>query len=324
MVFDYFSCIGISYKKSNTQTRSKFGLTPDEIQEIYRNTNLKHILIVSTCNRTEIYSFDNDEDALIQLLQKDSPIEFREQMYSLRGRKGFEHFIRVYSGMDSQLVGDYEISSQIKKFIQFSHEEGKMGGHFHKMINFGQSIGKGIRTKSGLNDKQLSLSKLVYHFLFKKVDKIHQKKVLLIGMGGINQSILELILPLQPRITNRTNETSLKLSKKWGVPHLPFQNLEEGIRDSDIIILSTNSKEYLINDVVGEKIIIDLSIPQGVNPRLRERDTIRLIDVDELSNEVLLQSKIQLDTAESILQKRLDKYEAQLREGIEFIKKYLS
>lgn len=331
MVFELFSVIGISYKKSNVQTRSKFGLTPKQIQEIYQNTDLKHIFILSTCNRTEIYSFDNNESDLIQLLCKDEETLFRKECYHIKGREGFEHYIKVISGMDSQLLGDYEVSGQIKDSLTLAHTHNKLGGYFHKMTNFGQSIGKDIRNKTKLSKGSVSVSKAASDWIRENVKGVRNKSILIIGAGKIGTStmkhILEEVKPSQITLINRTEEVTDKWVEEYKISKGHYDKLQQGIENSEIIIVATNSPEYIINDVKGEKTLLDLSIPQNINPKLKQQEFIKLIDVDELSSvkdKTLKMRMEELPKAQSIINERMKRYEERVNQGLEFLQKYVN
>lgn len=329
MIFELFSVIGISYKKSNVETRSKFGLTPREIEKIYQNSDLKHFLIISTCNRTEIYSFDNREDDLIKLLCKDNEELFRKECYHIKGREGFEHFINVTSGIDSQLLGDYEVSSQIKDSLSLASQYEKLGGYFHKMLNFGQSIAKDIRSKTKLSKGSVSVSKSASDWIKKNVKEVNKKSILIVGAGKMGTStmkhILEEVNPTQITLMNRTEEVTDKWVEEYRVEKGRYDKLQQGIQSSDIIIVATNSPEYIINDVHGEKTLLDLSIPQNINPRLKKQPFIKLIDVDELSHvkdKTLKMRMEELPKCQEIMKERLDRYEEKINQGFEFLQKY--
>ena len=329
MVFELFSVIGISYKKSNVQTRSKFGLTPKQIEETYQNLQNSQVLILSTCNRTEIYSFDSNEDELIKLLSKDDEELFRKECYIIRGRKAFEHYIKVISGIDSQLLGDYEIASQVKDAIESAQKHNKMGGYFHKMINFGQSIAKNIRSETQLSKGSVSVSKSASEWIKTHVKEVNKKSILIVGAGKMGTSTMKHILqevnPSQITLMNRTEGVTDKWVEEYKIEKGQYDKLQQGVENSDIIIVATNSPEYIINDVRGEKTLLDLSIPQNINPKLKKQPFIKLIDVDELSkvkDKTLKMRKEELPKAIQIMEDRLNRYEEKINQGLEFLKKY--
>jgi glutamyl-tRNA reductase len=329
MIFELFSVIGISYKKSNTEVRSKFGLTPNQIEDIYKKSSLEHILILSTCNRTEVYSFDTPREQLVDILCKDERELFEQECYFIQGRKGFEHFIKVTSGIDSQLLGDYEIAGQMKDALLLSHKYGKSNGYFHKITNFGQSISKTIRTQTGISKGSVSVSKAASDWIRVNVDEVNKKSILVIGAGKMGTStmkhILEEVNPSQVTLINRTDSITDKWVEELKVEKGKYDKLQELVQNSDIIIVATNSDEYLINDVEGEKTLLDLSIPKNINPKVGESIGVKLVDVDGLSkvkDETLKMREEELTKAEEIIEERLDKFEEQINQGLKFLKKY--
>ena len=329
MIFEFFTVLGVSYKKSDVETRSKFALTTKEIEELYKKSKLKHFLILSTCNRTEVYSFDNDIEELQNLIGGEDIELFKEESYTIEGREGFEHFIKVTSGIDSQLLGDYEIAGQVKDSIKLSEKNKKLGGYFHKMINFGQSIAKSIRTETNISKGSVSVSKAASDWIKKNVEKVHEKSILIVGAGKMGTStmkhILEEVNPSQITLMNRTESQTDKWVEEYKIEKGEYEKLQQGVENSDIIIVATNSSDYLINDVNGEKTLLDLSVPQNINPKLKNQPFVKLVNVDELSKvktQTLKKRKEELSKAESIMEERLDKFEDQINQGIQFLKKY--
>lgn len=329
MIFELFTVLGVSYKKSDVETRSKFALTQKEIEKIYQNSNLKHFLILSTCNRTEVYSFDNDIEELQNLIGGEDIELFKKESYTIRGREGFEHFIKVTSGIDSQLLGDYEISGQVKDSIKLSEKYQKLGGYFHKMINFGQNIAKTIRTQTQISKGSVSVSKAASDWIKKNVKDVGEKSILIVGAGKMGTStmkhILEEVNPSQITLMNRTERETDKWVEEYKIEKGRYEKLQQGVENSDIIIVATNSSDYLINDVNGEKTLLDLSVPQNINPKLKNQPFVKLVNVDELSKvktQTLKKRKEELSKSEEIMKERLDKFEEQINQGIQFLQKY--
>jgi glutamyl-tRNA reductase len=332
MVFELLTCIGISYKKSNTDVRSTFALTPTQIESIYQQSNLSHILILSTCNRTELYSFDNTDEDLFDLIGKDNIDLLKEQAYIIKGRNAFEHMVRVSSGMDSQLLGDYEIAGQLKDSIKLAHQYHKLGGYFQKITNFAQSISKKIRTETNISKGSVSVSKATVRYLIDNVEDINNKSILMIGAGKMGRHTMQHIVTDldSPNLTliNRTDSVAEEIALSLKIGSDLYHNIFEQIYKADVIIMATNSPSYIIEPhlINSPKTIIDLSIPKNVNPIVGEIDGIDLIDVDILSNvkdATLKVRKNEVSKAEQIMKERLDGFEIQITQGVEFVKKYL-
>ena len=332
MVFGLLTCIGISYKKSNTDIRSKFALTPSQIEEIYKRSELSHILILSTCNRTELYSFDNSYEDLLHLIGDDDIELFKSHSYTIKGRETFEHMVKVVSGMDSQLLGDYEISGQFKDSINLAKKYNKLGGYFEKITNFAQSISKKIRTETIISKGSVSVSKTAVKYLINNVDELDTKSILVIGAGKMGRYTMMNILNdiPSPNLTliNRTDSVAEEIAHSLRIGNDTYDNIYEQISKVDVIIVATNSPKYIIEEVhiSSPKTIIDLSIPKNVNPSISNIDGINLVDVDILSkvkDDTLKMRRGEIDKANKIIKERLDKFETQINQGVEFVKKYL-
>lgn len=332
MIFELLSCVGISYKKSNTDIRSQFALTTNQIEDIYKNSPLSHILILSTCNRTEIYSFNNSIDDLIKTIGFNDIELFQSQCYIINGKDSFEHLIKVTAGIDSQLLGDYEIAGQVRDAIKLADKHNKLGGYFEKITNFAQSIAKTIRSETKISKGSVSVSKAAVNYLKQNISDISNQSILVIGAGKIGRSTMKHIISdlNTPQITliNRTDSITDEIAKNLNIGKDTYSNLYQHIHSSDIIITATNSPSYIIEEyhINNSKILIDLSIPKNINPKIKNNPKVKLIDVDELSkvkDETLKMREKEIQKGEEIMKQRLDKFETQINQGIDFVKKYL-
>jgi glutamyl-tRNA reductase len=333
MIFKPLNCVGISYKKTELSVRSKFALTESAILERYSNSGLFHFFIISTCNRTEIYSFDQPKDELLELLVGDGDLElFKREAYYINDRECFEHLVEVTSGMDSQLLGDYEVSGQIKDALRLASEAGKLGGYFEKITNFAQSIAKTIRSETTISKGSVSVSNAAVEYIKQNVTDIQSKTILVIGAGKMGRATMRNIITEldtnEITLLNRTESVSNKIAKQLDVKSDRYSSLQRYIKSADIIIVATNADYHIINfnDVDGTKVILDLSVPQNVDPLIGTQPNIKLMDVDGLSktkDETLKMRQGQIPKAREIMRTRLDKFELQINNGVEFVKKYI-
>lgn len=333
MIFKPLNCIGISYKKTDVSIRSKFALSESAISNRYSNSSLFHFFIISTCNRTEIYSFDQSEDELLKLLVGDGDMElFKREAYYISDRECFEHLVEVASGMDSQLLGDYEVAGQIKDALKLADDFGKLGGYFQKITNFAQSIAKSIRSETKISKGSVSVSNAAVEYIKENVTDIHNKCILVIGAGKMGRATMKNIITeldtKQITLLNRTESISAKIAKKLDVKSDSYSNLKQHIKNADIIIVATNAEYHIIDtfDVIGTKVILDLSVPHNVNPLIGMQSNVKLIDVDGLSkvkDTTLKMRQVEIPKAKDIIKVRLDKFELQLNNGVEFVKKYI-
>lgn len=329
MIFDLLSCVGINHQKSDTSIRSQFALTNLQIEELYKGDKIHPLLILSTCNRTEVYSLGTPIKDLLDLLGGEDVELFTKHSYIHNGEECFKHLSRVAAGLDSQLLGDYEIAGQVKCAIKLAKKYKKLTGIFEKIINYSQSIAKKIRTHTKISTGSVSVSKSAVKFLLTNSQDLKSKSILVIGAGKMGRDTIKNILNELPSpnltLINRTDVVAMKLATSLAINHTYYNNLIPQIDEADIIIIATNAEDYLIypNLIHNPKTIIDLSIPKNVHPKVGEVDGVSLIDVDELTkvkDETLKMRRLEVSNAEEILTNQTNKFRKQLTESLKYTK----
>ncbi len=292
-----FFVVGINYKKTDATRRSLFAVNNEQyakILDVSKNIGLTDLFVLSTCNRTEIYGFAEDAIQLYELLcnHTEGGIEmFKEIAYSKNGNAAMQHLFEVGAGLDSQILGDYEIVGQIKKAVKFSKEHNCIGGYIERLTNAALQASKEIKSTTALSGGTVSVSFAAIQYIREHFSEIADKKIALIGVGKIGKNTCKnLVDYLNTRnivLVNRTIEKASELAKELGIQFAPFHEIDEVIASSDIILVATNSSKPIItkNQLVGagQKLIFDLSIPYNVEPDAQTLPNIELVNVDELS-----------------------------------------
>jgi glutamyl-tRNA reductase len=315
---EHFFVAGINYKKTDVSIRGKFAINNEEYDLLLKKASadkLTELFILSTCNRTEIYGIANNAEDLINLLCSETAGDiktFRELAYIKRGKKAIEHLFAVGAGLDSQILGDYEIVSQLKQAVKFAKERNLIGTFLERLINSVLRSSKYIKSNTQLSSGIVSVSFAAVQFLRNQVNNIKDKNILLIGAGKIGRNTCKHLVALSevPIVTiiNRTDDTAFELAKSMDIRYAVYKELEKQIDIADIILVSTNSKTPFIlkKDIKGnkQKILIDLSIPNNIDPSVAEFSNITLINVDELSrqkDETLQKRKAEVPYAKDII-----------------------
>jgi len=292
-----FFCAGINYKKTDASVRGCFAVNPTQYASLLNKAaqaGLKELFVLSTCNRTEIYGFAHTACELATLLcsETSGSLEtFKELAYIKQGPAAIEHLYNVAAGLDSQILGDYEIVGQLKGAVKFAKEAGFIGTLLERMINGALQASKAIKSCTQLSSGTVSVSFAAIQFLKAHVPNIQYKKILLLGTGKIGAStcknIVDYIGNCDITLLNRTEGKAECLAKTLGVHVASYDNLIGEIAQADVIIVATNAcepiicKEHVID--AGNKVLIDLSIPNNIDPAVRELPYIQLVNVDQLS-----------------------------------------
>jgi glutamyl-tRNA reductase len=321
-----FFVAGINYKKSDASTRGQFAINQDQYRVILEKSaaqGLNEVFILSTCNRTEIYGFAHCSHQLVELLCSETignAETFKEVAYVKNGIEAIEHVFNVGAGLDSQILGDYEIVGQLKTAVKFSKEHGFVGAFSERLINSVLQASKLIKNNTELSGGTVSVSFAAVQYIKQVIANPSSKNILLLGIGKIGRNTCKnLVDYLDTKnicLINRSPEKAAELSNELGLRYSEVENLPEEIRKADIILVATNSAEPVIlkEHVEGQnhKLIIDLSIPYNVEKSAQSLSNIHLVNVDELSklkDETLKMREAEVPKAKQIIAELIGEFD---------------
>ena len=325
MLQQQFFLAGISYIKSDVFTRGSFAINNGQYQSILHKAaqqGLKEIFIISTCNRTEIYSVATDVDVLIDLICSETTgtkETFLNKCYIKEGSAAIEHFFSVAAGLDSQILGDYEIVGQMKNAFKFSKDHHMIGAFLERLFNTVLQSSKIIKNKTGLSGGTVSVAFAAIQFLKQQSPSYSNKKIVLVGSGKIGKNtcknLIDYLNTTNITIINRTNEKAAKLALELNLQYAPFLQLNEQIKLADVVIVATNAEEPVIKKSLllqsNKKILIDLSIPNNIETSVKELPNIVLANVDDLSkiNDATLQKRMdEIPKAKLIIKEYMNEF----------------
>lgn len=292
-----FYVAGINYKKSEASVRGKFAISNEQYASILQRaavTGLDELFILSTCNRTEIYGFAHNEDQLVNLICSATVGDadmFRQAAYIKNGTEAVEHVFNVGAGLDSQILGDYEIVGQLKTAVKFAKERGFVGAFTERLINCVLQSSKIIKNTTQLSGGTVSVSFAAVQYILNMVVQPAEKNILLLGVGKIGRNTCKnLVDYLDTRnitLINRSPEKAEELAAELNLQYKDTALLHEELAKADIILVATNSSTPVILkkhlEGKGEKLILDLSIPYNVEEAAHSLPGVQVINVDKLS-----------------------------------------
>ncbi len=314
----HFFVVGLSYKKSDSSVRSRFAISQEQYDWILENATergVAELFVLSTCNRTELYAMASEIDALIALICEATgqpEDEFRNFAYLYRAESAVQHLFQVAAGLDSQILGDYEIVGQIKIAIRYAKDKNAIGPFIERLFNQVLQTSKLVKNQTALSSGSVSVSFAAIQFLKEQVPDVANKSVLLVGTGKIGRNtcknLIDYLGCTNITLINRTHEKAEKLAKELEIAALPSSFLSQTVAESDIIIVASNAAEAIIRPghlVPGkQQWIIDLSIPNNVDPEVAELEGKKLLNVDQLSrmkDETLLKRQAEVPKALAII-----------------------
>jgi len=314
----YFYAIGLSYKKADAEIRGHFSLDDQakiNLLKQAKETGLESLIVTSTCNRTELYGFAEHPYQLIKLLcenTKGTIEEFQDVAYVYKGKEAVSHMFKVGSGLDSQILGDFEIISQLRSSARVSKKEQLLNAFLERLINAVIQASKRIKTETNISSGATSVSFASVQYIMNHVADVSHKNILLFGTGKIGRNTCENLVKHTKNehitLINRTKTKAEEVAGKFNVLVKDYANLQEEINQSDVLIVATGAQNPTVDKhlIQSKKplLILDLSIPKNVNSNVRELDHVTLIHLDDLSqitDETLEKRKEQIPLAKQII-----------------------
>lgn len=314
----YFYAIGLSYKKADAEVRGHFSLSETAKQQVLKQAKqngIESVLLVSTCNRTELYGFAEHPYQLIHLLcenTKGTVEEFQEVAYIHKNKDAINHMFRVGSGLDSQILGDFEIISQLKFGARASKKEGLLNSFTERLVNAVIQASKRIKTETELSSGATSVSFASVQYIMTTVKNISDKNILLFGTGKIGRNTCENLVKHTKNshitLINRTKNKAEEVAGKFNLLVKDYKNLQEELNASDIVIVATGAQNPTVFKALISTdkplLVLDLSIPKNVNEDIKELSNVTLVHLDDLAkitDDTLEKRKAYIPAAEGII-----------------------
>ena len=314
-----FAVLSVSYEKADAETRGKFAFFDENVKNFVQNVHEKELgdaFVVSTCNRTEIYTTTQNYLHIAEEYCKTIGVQLSDFMQFaniLRHEDALNHLFRVSAGLESQIIGDFEIIGQIKNaYNRFKKEKSNSNPYLERAINSAIQISKKIKNETGISNGAASVSYAAVHYILNSKKQLSDKNILLLGVGEIGQNTVENLVKHihkpKVKVANRTLEYAEKIAEKYQIPHIEFESFEEELKHTDILIVATGADKPIVTDghipAGKEMLVIDLSIPNNVDKIIGDRNDVELVDVDILSqhiSETMEQRRKEIPKAEVII-----------------------
>ena len=315
----YFYAVGLSYKKADAEIRGKFSLdaaAKTRLLEQAKNEGIESLIVTSTCNRTEIYGYAEHPFQLIKLICENSQgsVEaFQKIGFVYKNQEAISHMFRVGTGLDSQILGDFEIIAQIKSSFSQSKTLGLANAFMERLVNAVIQASKKIKTDTEISSGATSVSFAAVRYIINNVQDIGNKNILLFGTGKIGRNTCENLVKHTKNehitLINRTKEKAEKLAGKLNLIVKDYSELHLELQKADVVVVATGAQNPTIDKAIlnlkKPMLILDLSIPKNVNENVEEIEGVTLIHMDYLSQltaATLENRKKHIPAAEAIIE----------------------
>ncbi len=323
--------LGVNHQTAAIDIREKlvfdYQASVDKARWLVGQGLVTEAVILSTCNRTELYCEGETPSNLLELLigQRNLAIELiRPCVYTHLGSEAVRHLMRVASGLDSMVLGEGEVLGQIKKAYTTAANAGTVGKYLGRLFQTTFAIAKQTRTNTGIGVNPISVAyaaaKLSQH-IFSDLGKI---TVLLIGAGELNQLIAKYLVSMgvqEIMVANRTEPHAERLALSFGGKAFGLEKLPEYLGQADIVITGTASILPIVGKGMVERTLrqrkrkpifmVDLGVPRNIEVEVGELEDIYLYCIDDLQNIVEENKRFRIDAAtqaESIIKEAADQF----------------
>lgn len=326
--------IGLNHKSAPLKIREKFTLLeaqiPRALAQLKKLADLEEVLILSTCNRTELYSWvKTPRQALNQIsdflfkFSKLKPDKIKKYLYVLTDDLVIEHLFKVASGLDSMVVGESQVLGQVKNSFLLAEKGNFIGENLNFLFRKSLELGKKVRTQTNISKGALSIPAAAVELIKQRFGNLKDKKILVVGAGqtgGLTIKILKENTLGSIATANRTYFRSKNLAKKFSINAIRFSEIKDFIPEIDIIISSTSSPHFIFTK---EKIadfmkirknkpifLVDIAVPRDIDPGSRRLKNVTLYNIDDLEFIAKNSLENRIEEVEKV-NKIIDKYVAE-------------
>ena len=304
-----FKAVSLTYQNSPVAVRERVALRSDEVRQLLRQvkelTSAQDVLILSTCNRTEIYYSHEDvlSEQLISILGMVKGIDTLADYKSYfvhypDGADTIKHLFRVAMGLESQVVGDLQISNQVKQAYQASADEDTASPFLHRLMHTIFFTNKRVSQETAFRDGAASVSYVATELVQDLAAEFVNPKVLIVGLGEIGADVCKNVGDehqknprLDVTLINRTEAKAEALAGPLGFQTRPLEQLAEAVAEADVIISSVAAPQPLITRAHvgsttehGHKYLIDVSVPRSIDPAVEEVTGVLVYNIDDIQN----------------------------------------
>ena len=292
--------VGLNHKSAPLEVRERLSYAPDALPDVLRSLRSRDVVsecaALCTCNRTELYVVSSEPDRCDEVLN-----EFlnSNHLYSHRERSAVEHLFSVSSGIDSMVLGENQILGQVRQAYVTAQQAHTTGPVLDKLFPWALKVGKLARSQTRICQGAASVAAAAIELSSAVFGELRGRSVLLLGAGKMTQAALNLLQSSgvkQISVVNRTYERANELAARCGGQAVPFEDLDRGLAEADLLISSTGAPHYVVTRERLEKIkrlrrgrpllLVDIAVPRDIEPSCAQLENVYLYNIDDLQQVV--------------------------------------
>lgn len=323
--------IGLSHRSAPVTLRERFAFAETQIPEALRKLResgaADEAVILSTCNRVELYAVSPLEPARAFMALREFLVSYRDyreplrdELYALSEPQSVHHLFKVACGLDSMVLGETEILGQLKQAYEVALQNGHTGGRLNKAFQRAFNVAKHIRTETNIQRGSVSVGSVAVELAEKIFNRLSERTVMVIGAGDTSEKTARALLSRGAHsiiVTNRSYDKAVLLAQELGGRAVQFAEWAKEFLNVDIVISSTSAPHYILDRVKLEPLmkmrrnrpllLIDIAVPRDFEPEINFMENVFLYNIDDLhtiADAYLQQRKEEVARCEQIIREK--------------------
>ena len=293
--------VGLNHKTAPVDIRERLSYSPDDLspilQQLRERDGVAECAVLSTCNRTEIYAAPSNTSACLHSLTEFLGIQ--DHLYRHADGDAVRHLFSVSSGLDSLVLGENQILAQVRQAYVVAQEAETTGPILDKLFPWALRVGKRARSQTKICQGASSVAAAAIELAQMIFGDLKGRKVLLLGAGKMSQAALGLLSNAgveRIKVVNRTLQRAEELAQRCGGEAVPFEELDSGLQEIDVLMASTGAPHYIVNRERLRRVmrarrgkplfIVDIAVPRDIDPDCQDIDNVYLYNIDDLQQVV--------------------------------------
>ncbi|HET7478623.1 MAG TPA: glutamyl-tRNA reductase [Rubrobacteraceae bacterium] len=299
---------GMSHRSAPVEVRERVAFAPCTARDFLRRLKddgvVSEAVLISTCNRTELYAVVEDEVArekMLDALAEERDVDrasLDDDTYWLTDAEAVRHLYRVASSLDSMVVGEAQILGQVRDAYRIATEEQCAGPILNRLFHTSLRVGKNVRTQTGIGDSSISVPHVAVKLAAEVFGTLAGRRALVLGAGDMSELVIKHLKSrgvADIRIANRTPERARLLAERIGGRAVAFDALAEQLAEVDVVVSSTGSGDWVVGaDLVSDALdgreeplfFVDIAVPRDVDPAVQALERAYVYDIDDLQSVV--------------------------------------
>lgn len=307
--------VGLNHRTAPVEVRERVSFTAEQArraaEELRARGILEETLVLSTCNRSEVYGVPPESShecapGLSTFLSEFHSVRadiLSVSLYHHYDHEAVRHLFRVAAGLDSMLLGEAEILGQVREAYRFAHEQGATGPVLNRLFQGALEVGKRVRTETELGTRPMSVASAGVKLAERIFGKLGERRALVLGAGTISEQVVSQLRDrgiAQLHVMNRSRDRADELAKQFGGKVVGWGEWETALQSPDVVVSSVSSDEPVLRRDIVERamaargnralFLMDLGVPRNIDPRVGELYNVYVYNTDDLT-EIVQQNR---------------------------------